>query len=42
VVYEAKASNSNETINTSSLNKGMYLVQVSSGNKISNKKIVIE
>jgi len=42
VVYNAIASNNNETINTSSFNKGIYLVQVSSGNKISNKKIVIE
>jgi len=42
VVYEGKASNSVESINTSSFNKGMYMVQVSSGDKVSNKKIVIE
>lgn len=42
LVYEAKTSNSNETINTSSFNKGIYLVQVSAGNNVSNKKIVIE
>ncbi len=42
LVYEANASNSNEIINTSSFNKGIYLVQVSSGNKVSNKKVVIE
>lgn len=42
LVYEGNASNSNEIINTSSLNKGIYLVQVSAGNKISNKKLVIE
>jgi hypothetical protein len=42
VVYEGKASNSVESINTSSFNKGIYMVQVSSGNNVSNKKIVIE
>jgi hypothetical protein len=42
VVYEAKATSSVESINTSSLNKGMYMVQVSAGDKVSNKKIVIE
>jgi hypothetical protein len=42
LVYEGNASNSNEIINTSSFNKGIYLVQVSAGNKISNKKLVIE
>jgi len=42
VVYEGKASNSVESINTSSYNKGIYMVQVSSGNSVSNKKIVIE
>ena len=42
LVYEGRTSNSSETINTSSFNKGIYLVQVSSGNNVSNKKIVIE
>jgi hypothetical protein len=42
VVYEGKASNSVETINTASFNKGIYMVQVSSEDKVSNKKIVIE
>ncbi len=42
LVYEAQVSTSNTVINSSSFNKGMYLVQVSSGNKISNQKIVIE
>ncbi len=38
LVYEGNAT----TINTSSFNKGIYLVQVSEGNKVSNKKVVIE
>lgn len=42
VVYEANVSDSNVSINSSAFGKGMYLVQVSSGNKLSNKKIVIE
>lgn len=42
VVYEKATSDRNEAINTASFNKGMYMVQVSAGNKISNKKIVIE
>lgn len=42
VVYEKAAVNSNEVISTASFNKGMYMVQVSAGNKISNKKLVIE
>jgi hypothetical protein len=41
-VYEGTASGTNQVVNTSSFNKGMYLVQVSSGDKVSNKKIVIE
>ncbi len=42
LVYEGRTTQNNETINTSSFNRGMYLVQVSSGNNVSNKKIVIE
>ncbi len=42
VVYEGNASGSNEVISTSSFNQGIYMVQVSAGNKISNKKLVIE
>jgi len=40
-VYESIATSQTETINTSSLLKGIYMVQVTSGNKIANKKIVI-
>ncbi|HWZ23624.1 MAG TPA: T9SS type A sorting domain-containing protein [Cytophagaceae bacterium] len=42
LVYEGTASNSSQLINTSSFNKGIYMVQVSSDNNVANKKIVIE
>lgn len=42
VVYEGTAANTNATISTAALNKGIYMVQVSAGNKVSNKKLVIE
>ncbi len=42
VVYQGTAFNSNEVINTSAFNKGIYMVQVSSENNVSNKKVVIE
>jgi hypothetical protein len=42
VVYQETASNSTQIINTSSFNKGIYMVQVSSDNNVSNKKVVIE
>ena len=42
VVYQATASNTTEVINTSAFNKGIYMVQVSSDNNVSNKKVVIE
>lgn len=42
VVYQGTASNTTEVINTSAFNKGIYMVQVSSDNNVSNKKVVIE
>ncbi len=42
VVYEGSVSGTTEAINTSSFNKGIYVVQVSNETQVSNKKIVIE
>ena len=42
LVYQGTASNSVETINSSSFNKGIYVVQVASDSKVSTKRIVIE
>lgn len=42
VVKEEAASSLNHTMNTTGLNKGIYMLQVSSDNKVANKKIVIE
>ncbi|MCS6822822.1 MAG: T9SS type A sorting domain-containing protein [Cytophagaceae bacterium] len=41
-IMEAYTSSGIHTFNVSGLEKGIYLLQVNSGNKISNKKIVIE
>jgi len=43
VIVKEFSSNSNvEEITTEGLNKGIYLVQVTSGNKIATKKVVVE
>jgi hypothetical protein len=42
VVYEAQTSGDSELINISSFKKGMYMVQVSAGNKISNQKFIVQ
>jgi hypothetical protein len=42
VMIEEATSDIEHSMSLSSLEKGMYLVQVSSGNKISNKKIVVQ
>ncbi|HSZ24219.1 MAG TPA: T9SS type A sorting domain-containing protein [Cytophagaceae bacterium] len=41
-VYNSTVSNTNVSVSTSALLKGIYMVQVSSGNQIANQKIVIE
>jgi hypothetical protein len=42
VVKEFTTSNDTEAVSTESLNKGIYMVQITAGNKIATKKIVVE
>ncbi|HVD99717.1 MAG TPA: T9SS type A sorting domain-containing protein [Cytophagaceae bacterium] len=42
LVYESVVSNTNTVINSSTFHKGIYMVQVTAGDKISNQKVVIE
>jgi hypothetical protein len=42
VVYEVQTSGDSELINISSFKKGMYMVQVFAGNKISNQKFIVQ
>jgi hypothetical protein len=42
IVKEVSSTNPVETIFTEGMNKGIYMVQITSGNKIATKKIVVE
>lgn len=42
VVKVETATSTNHAISVSNLEKGVYMIQVSSGNRVSNKKIVVE
>jgi hypothetical protein len=42
IVKELSSNNSTEVVTTEGLNKGIYMVQVTSGNKIATKKVVVE
>jgi Secretion system C-terminal sorting domain len=42
VVSEFTTNNSSEVISTEAMNKGIYLVQITAGNKIATKKVVVE
>jgi hypothetical protein len=42
IVKEISSNNSEEIIYTEGMNRGIYMVQVTSGNKIATKKVVVE
>jgi hypothetical protein len=42
IVYQTTPENSNSTINTSGLSKGVYIVEISNGKAVSRKKLVID
>ena len=42
IVKEFSTNNSTELVSTEDMNKGIYLVQITSGNKIATKKVVVE
>jgi hypothetical protein len=41
IIYQTTSENSNTTFNTSGLSKGVYVVEISNGNAVSRKKLVI-
>ncbi len=42
IVKELSSNSNSELVSTEGLNKGIYMVQVTSGNKIATKKVVVE
>jgi hypothetical protein len=42
LIYHTIASNNKTVINTSGLSKGVYIIELSSGNTVSRKKMIIE